>query len=313
MYKFKSIRPRRLKQGDTVGIVSPAWSFDPLHFKEGVDKLKDMGYRVKYDSSIFSKYWSMAGHDKERAGQINRMFADKEVKAIFCAQAGYGSMRVLPYLNKKIIKKNSKIFIGYSDITILLYYLYKINNMVVFHGPVVSGEINKNMNTINLDYLTTAITQREPLGEMQFSTLRSLKPGVARGILIGGNMSLIISAIGTPYDIDTENKILFLEDIGEDLEVIDDYIMHLKLAGKLRKIKGIVFGRMIDCVAHSGSKYTIRDILSENLKGINVPVVYGFPSGHRMFGDINITLPLGIPVTLDAEKPALFINEAGVR
>lgn len=313
MYKLKRIKPRRLREGDTIGIVAPAWVFDPGNFKEGVDRLKRMGYKVKYDNAIFRKYWSMAGHDKERAAQINRMFADREVKAIFCAQAGYGSIRVIPYLDRKIIRRNPKIFIGYSDITIILYYLYKISRMVVFHGPVVSGEINNNTSSINLDYLVTVLTRPEPLGEIQYSTLRCLKKGVARGILVGGNMPLIISAIGTPYDIDTENKILFLEDIGEDLEVIDNYIMHLKLAGKFRKVKGIVFGRMIDCLDHSGNKYTIKDILNENLRDVNVPVIYGFPSGHRACGDVNITLPLGVSVTVDAEHPSLFIHEAAVR
>ncbi|MBN1913700.1 MAG: LD-carboxypeptidase, partial [Candidatus Omnitrophica bacterium] len=271
-----------------------------------------MGFRVKYDPSIFNKYWSMAGHDKERAAQINRMFADKEVKAVFCAQAGYGSIRVIPYLNKRIIRRNPKIFIGYSDITILLYYLHKISRMVVFHGPVVSEELS-DINNISLDYLTTAITQPKPLGSMQFSSMRTLKPGIARGVLVGGNMSMMISAIGTPYDMNTENKILFLEEIDEDLEVIDNYIMHLKMAGKFRKVKGIVFGRMIDCFDSSEHKYSIGEVLRDSFKGINIPIIYGFPSGHRTKEDINIALPLGVSVTLDAERPALVINEAAVR
>jgi len=313
MYKFKPTRPRRLRRGDTVGIVAPAWSFDADNFRRGVEQLKGMGFRVKYENTIFSNYWSMAGYDKERAAQINRMFADKEVKAIFCAKAGYGSIRTIPYLDKEIIRNNPKIFIGYSDITILLYYLYKTARMVVFHGPVVSGEMRPGMNSISRDYLLRAITQPEPIGEIQCASLKTLRPGKASGVLIGGNLSMVISAIGTPYDIDTQNKILFIEDIGEDLEVIDNCIMHLKLAGKFKKVKGIVFGRMVDCVDDSGNKYTIEDIMDDSLKDIDVPIIYGFPSGHRKPGDINITLPLGVPVTLDADKPALFINGAAVK
>jgi muramoyltetrapeptide carboxypeptidase len=312
MSKLRLKRPPRLREGDAIGIVAPAWSFDPDNFRKGTEKLKALGYRVKYDSSIFSKYWSMAGHDKERAAQINRMFADKDIKAIFCAKAGYGSIRTLPYLNKKIIRKNPKIFVGYSDITILLNYLYRIAHMVVFHGPVVSGEINNDMNPINLDYLRFALTQTTPLGQIEFPMLRRFKPGRARGLLVGGNMSLIISAIGTPYDIETDNRILFLEDIGEDLEVIDNYIMHLRLAGKLKKVKGIIFGRMLDCLDYSGRKYTLKDVLNDSLGDIDVPIVLGFPSGHRIFGDLNITLPLGVPVTLDADKPAILIHESAV-
>ncbi|MBN3038579.1 MAG: LD-carboxypeptidase [Candidatus Omnitrophica bacterium] len=313
MRRRKATKPARLKKGDTIGIVAPAWSFDIGNFKRGIDKLRKLGFKVKFDRSIFSKYWSMAGYDKERAQQINRMFADKEVKAIFCAKAGYGSIRTIPYLNKKIIKRNPKIFIGYSDITILLSYLYKTVNMVVFHGPVVSDEIHDNMNSITLDYLLQAITQPIALGELHFSSLRSLRPGKATGVLVGGNMSLFISALGTAYDIDTDNKILFLEDIGEDLEVIDNYLMHLKLSGKFRKLKGIVFGRMIDCLDYSGKRYTIRDILNDILHDAHFPIIYGFPSGHRGQGEIDVTLPFGVPVTIDADYPKLVINEAGVK
>ena len=309
---MKIIKPRRLNKGDTIGIVAPAWTFDPDTLKKGVDKLKKLGFKVKYDRAIFSKYWSMAGHDKERAEQINRMFSDKEVKAIFCAKAGYGSMRTIPYLDNKVIKRNPKIFIGYSDITILLSYLYKTARMIVFHGPVVSDEIYENMSPITLDYLLHAITQMYPLGELQFPCLKTLKSGKASGILVGGNMSLILNAIGTPYEIDTNNKILFLEDIGEDMEVIDSYIMQLKLAGKLKRVKGVVFGRMIGCVDQSGEKYSIRHILNDILHDVNVPIIYGFPSGHRDPGEIDITLPLGVSVTLDANDAKLIVNEAAV-
>jgi len=309
---MKIIKPHRLNKGDTVGIVAPAWTFDPDTLKKGVDKLKKLGFKVKYDRAIFSKYWSMAGHDKERAEQVNLMFADKEVKAIFCAKAGYGSMRTIPYLDSKVIRKNPKIFIGYSDITILLSYLYKTAQMIVFHGPIVSDEIYENMSPITLDYLLHSITQPRPLGELQFPCLKSLKSGKASGILVGGNMSLVLNSIGTPYEIDSQDKILFLEDIGEDMEVIDSYIMQLKLAGKLKRVKGIVFGRMIGCVDLSGEKYTIRHILNDVLHDVNVPIIYGFPSGHREPGEIDITLPLGVSVTLDANDPKLIINESAV-
>lgn len=305
-------KPPALSRGDTIGIVAPAWSFDPARFREGVEKLKDLNFKVKYDHSIFNKHWSMAGHDKERARQINRMFADKKVKAIFCAKAGYGSMRTIPFLDKNIIRRNVKIFIGYSDITALLSYLYKTAKMVVFHGPVVSGEIRNDMNPITLKYLLKAVTQTKPLGSINVSGVKLLKPGRATGVLVGGNMSLIMSAIGTPYEIDTDNKILFLEDVGEGLETIDDYLMQLKMAGKLNKIKGLIFGKMIKCVDYSGKKYTIKNILYDILKDLPVPIVYDFPSGHRAFGDINVTLPFGVSVTLDADEPKLIINESGV-
>ena len=133
------VKPQRLKQGDTIGIVAPASSFDIDGFKRGVKMLRKMGYRVKYERSIFNKCWSEPGHNKQRGFQINRMFADKEVKAIFCAKAGYGAADIIPYLNKRTISRNPKIFVGYSDITILLLYLQKIANMVVYNGCRVTS------------------------------------------------------------------------------------------------------------------------------------------------------------------------------
>ena len=313
MKVFRIRKPQCLKKGDTIGIVAPAWSFDRHKFMRGVEKLRSLGFRVRYDRSIFSKYWSMAGHDRERANLINRMFADREVKAILCAKAGYGSIRTIPYLNKKVIRKNPKIFIGYSDITILLSYLYSVGRMVVFHGPVVSGEIHENMNSITLHYLFKAIREPDTFGVSEFSTLKSLRTGRATGILVGGNMSLLVSAIGTPYDIDTDNKILFLEDVGEDLETIDHYLMHFKLAGKFKKIRGIVFGRMLGCIDRSGKKHNIRNVLYDILKDVKVPIIYGFPSGHRVLGGSNVTLPFGVNVTVDSYKPELIVNESGVR
>jgi muramoyltetrapeptide carboxypeptidase len=310
---MKFSTPQRLSKGDTIGIVAPAWSFDHGNFKKGVRVLKKLGFRVKYDRSIFRRYWSMAGHARQRADHINSMFADMDVKAIFCAKAGYGSIRTIPYLDKGVIKENPKIFIGYSDITILLSYLQKVARMVVFHGPVVAGEIHEEMNRLSLEYLLRAISKPEPLGELSFPSLRTLRPGKASGTLVGGNLSMIISAIGTPYDIGTENTVLFLEDIGEGLEHIDNYLMHLKLAGKLKKIRGIIFGRMIDCVNYSGTKYGMKDILKDILYDIDVPIIYGFPSGHRSLGDVNVTLPLGVPLTLDADHKKVIITRAGVK
>lgn len=313
MYKNKVILSKCLRQKDTIGIVAPAWSLERYSFRNGIEMLRELGYRVKYDKCIFNHYGYMAGNDRQRGEQINRMFADKEVKAIFCAKAGYGAIRTIPYLDEKIIKSNPKIFIGYSDISILLYYLYSVAKMVVFHGPIISGEIYEDMNEATLNYLLRAVSQPYRLGELKFDYLKVLRPGRAKGVLIGGNLSMFINTLGTPYEIDTTGAILFLEDIGEGLDVIDNYLMHLKLAGKLDKIKGLVFGRMVDCMSSDSRRYNIKKILDDILKNVDIPIVSGFPSGHMMQGRVNVTLPLGVLATLDANNPRLIINEAGVR
>jgi len=311
--EFLLVRPKRLRRGDTIGVVAPAWSFDPVRFRKGVTQFRRLGFNIKFDRSIFSRYWSMAGHDRDRAEQINRMFADREVKAILCAKAGYGSIRTIPYLDKSIIKRNPKIFVGYSDLTVLLEFLQRVANMVVFHGPVISGEIHKNMSRITLEHLLRALTQAVPLGEVSFPGMKTLRGGKAKGMLVGGNLSMLVSGIGTPYDIDTDHKILFLEDIGEDLEVIDNILLHFKLAGKFKKVRGLMFGRMVDCHDVSGRRYKIRNIVDDILGDIDIPIVYGFPSGHARGRGANVTLPLGVSVTLDADRPSLTFNEVGVR
>jgi muramoyltetrapeptide carboxypeptidase len=306
------LKPPSLNVGETIGIVAPAWSFDEASFTAGVEKLNSLGFMVKYDPSIFSRYWSMAGLDRRRAEQINTMFANKEVKAILCANAGYGSIRTLPYLDKRIIRKNPKVFVGYSDITILLSYLRSIGRMVVFHGPVLAGEIYEGMNSETLDSLLRAVVDTSPIGAIESHSLKSIKPGRASGVLVGGNLSMIISSLGTPYEIDTKNKILFLEDIDETLETIDNHFMQLKLAGKLKSIKAIILGQMVGCRDTSGNGFTVADIINDICDIRDMPVVHGFPSGHRHGEGPNITLPFGIGVTVDADKPAIFVHGSGV-
>ena len=311
---MKLIKPLRLNSGDTIGIITPTWSFDAANFKKGVTKLKKMGYRVKYDYSILSRFWTMAGFDKERADQINQMFAAREVKAIFCAKGGYGSIRILAYLDPKIISQNPKIFLGYSDITLLLLYLQTVANMVVFHGPVIAGEICSGMNYLTEDYLKNSISQNKPLGRLSFPRMRAFKKGKANGRLTGGNLSMIMALMGTPYELNTDGSILFLEDTNEDIDVIDRYLMQLKLAGKFANVKGIIFGRMVDCFDYSRKRYKIRDVLKNVFVEYDFPIIFGFPGGHlQKRENPHITLPFGVSATINSEPASVTFNEAGVR
>ena len=312
MDKAKSpvIKPPRLNRGDVIGIVAPSSSFDIENFKRGIKKLRLMGYKVKYERSIFNKCWSMPGHNKQRSFQINRMFADRQVKAIFCAKGGYGSVEILPFLNRKIIRRNPKIFVGYSDITILLLYLQKIANMVVFHGPVVSDEIYEGMNSVTLDYLLRTLSQTSPLGAVMFPQLTSFKPGKASGTLVGGNLSLIADSIGTFYRISTSGTILFLEDIGEDLKRIRNYLLRLRRAGVFKGIKGVLFGIMVDCFE---VQENLRTLVNDIFKGYDIPILFGFPSGHKYKREApHVTLPLGVKATIDADNLMLQIDEEAV-
>ncbi|MFH1505289.1 MAG: LD-carboxypeptidase [Candidatus Omnitrophota bacterium] len=303
------IKPKRIGIGDTIGIVAPASAFDIEKFHQGVKVFEALGYKVKYEQEIFDKEWAMPGHDEQHGAQFNRMFADKEVKAIFCAEAGYGSIGILSYLDKRIIRKNPKIFVGYSDITTILLYLQKLANMVVFHGPFVSGEIHERTHPLTIEYLFK-LFKAEPLGELRFPQLIAFKSGKATGRIVGGNMSLIVESIGKPYKIRTANSILFLEDVGEDLNTIKKYFSHLKYSGKFRKVKGILLGRMVDS---SGKDHDLRNIIEKIFKNYDIPILYGFPSGHkRLSGELHVTLPLGVSATIDADELVLKINESVV-
>jgi len=309
--KNNIVKPRCLSKGDTIGVVAPASSFDVEHFKSGVKVLHELGYKVKYDRTMFHPCWSKPGHNKQRGEQINKMFADKEVKAIFCAKAGYGSAEIIPFLDKRVIKKNPKIFVGYSDITIILLYLQKISNMVVFHGPVISDEIYEGTHQLTLEYLFKLFSNPAPLGKLKFPQLIAFKPGKASGKIVGGNMSLIVSSIGSPYKIRTAGSVLFLEDVDENFDTIKNYFFRLKHAGKFRGIKGLLLGKMIDS---SGKDHDLRGIIDKIFKKQNIPVLYGFPSGHlRLSGGLQVTLPLGVTVTIDADELALTVNEGAVK
>jgi len=306
----KIVKPRRLSGGDTIGIVAPSSSFDLDKFKRGVAMLRSLGYKVKYERSIFNPCWSRPGHNRQRARQINRMFADKEVKAIFCANAGYGSAEIIPYLDKRIIRRNPKIFVGYSDITIILLYLQKLASMIVFHGPVIAGEIYEGMHQLTLEYLLKLFSNPSPLGELKFPQLIAFKSGKANGRIVGGNMSLIVESIGKSYRIRTADCILFLEDINEDFDTIRNYFFRLQHSGKFRRIKGLLLGRMLNS---SGKDHDLREFIEKIFKKRDIPVLYGFPSGHlRLRGGLHVTLPLEASVTVDADDLSLTVNEAAV-
>ncbi|MBN3041038.1 MAG: LD-carboxypeptidase [Candidatus Omnitrophica bacterium] len=304
------IKPPKLKSGDTIGVVAPASSFDRDNFKQGVKVLRNLGYNVKYERSIFNRCWSQPGHNKQRAYQINRMFYDKDVKAIFCAKAGSGSAEIIPFLDKRVIRKNPKIFIGYSDITFILLYLKRVANMVVFHGPVVADEIYQEMHPLTLEFLNRLLTEPKPLGELKLPQLISFRQGKASGRIVGGNLTMVVEAIGTPFHIITAGCILFLEDINEKIEAIEDYLKRLRRAGFLKKIKGLVFGKVTD---PSGREHDMRSLIEKILKGYDIPILYGFPSGHlQLRGGLNVTLPLGVMVTVNADELSLNLDESAV-
>ncbi|TES90851.1 MAG: LD-carboxypeptidase [Desulfobacteraceae bacterium] len=291
--------PPRLMPGDTVGIVAPAGPFDREKFMKGKTVLESMGFQTFFDESIFHKYGFLAGTDIQRADQVNRLFADPDVQAVVCARGGYGSMRILPFLDFETIQKNPKIFIGYSDISALLSVLHDRCGLVTFHGPVVTTLANAAQGTIAA--MRTVLTSNTIL-ELKPEKGIVIKPGAALGTVAGGNLTTLCHLVGTPYTPSFNGKILLLEDLGEAPYRIDRMLTQMELAGCFEGLKGLVLGSFEEC----GQPDEIFRIVQEIFRDVDIPILSGFEIGHR---GINITIPIGLGATLDADRQVLAFHE----
>lgn len=297
-------KPLALKPGDTIRIVASSSPFDPEDFRKGIQLLKFWGFKTKYQKNIFSKKPYLAGSDARRAGELLTALRDPHAKAIFFARGGYGSMHLLPYLDKCKIPPNPKIILGYSDITSLLSFFQKKWGWVTFYGPVVSKDIQLKTHATTLKSLKNAITKLKPLKPIR-SPMMVLKPGLTTAPLTGGCLSLIVSLIGTKYDLNTDNKILFLEDINEKPYKIDRMLTHMKLAGKFRKCRGLIFS-----IPGPNPKQHYIATIQDVLKDFRGPIVFNFPAGHTK---VKLTVPLGIRACLNTQKKSLEFLESALR
>ncbi len=287
------IMPSLLSTGDTVGIVSPASHIpraNEEYLEQGLERVKQMGFAVKSSPSLRErKHLYLAGKDQERAEELMAMFLDPEVKAILCSRGGYGAQRLIPYLDADQIRSHPKPLVGCSDITVLLIYLLQQCLVIPFHGPNVATSQFVQGDAEMAFALKRALTSAEPLAEIACSELRG---GEAEAEIIGGCLSSLITVLGTPYEPDFQGKVLLLEDVNEPPYKIDRMLTHLKSAGKLAGVKGVVFGQMPGCDTDNG---LLREVLVDVLGAIEGPILFGFPSGH---GPRNLTIPLGVPVQI---------------
>jgi muramoyltetrapeptide carboxypeptidase len=292
------IKPHALTSGDTIGVVAPAGVVDPRELERGIKRLEGLGFQVKVGRFVRNTFRTMAGTDRERASDLLEMFSHPEIRAIVCARGGYGSARVIPYLDSDLIRLHPKIFVGSSDITVLLLYLTQKCGLVAFHGPMVGPNFGKAPSRLTEGSFAETLTQPKPLGSLQLPGIKILKKGVAVGRLTGGCLSMLCSALGTPYEPNTEGTILFLEDVKEPPYRIDRMLTQLKDAGKFKGVRGILFGQMWECYPEQGAGYLLEDVILDVLEGFEIPVLLDVPSGH---GPDNITLPLGVRVRLSTE------------
>jgi muramoyltetrapeptide carboxypeptidase len=307
------IKPPALRPGDTVGIVAPASNIKRDELEAGCEGLRRAGYRPFYFDSIFEQDLYFAGTVRRRAHELEDMFTREDVRAIVCARGGYGSNYLLQELDWNKIKTHPKIFVGYSDLTALLTYLSDALGLVTFHGPMVAKDWAPK-DGVDLPSWQAALTGTSAW-ELELgagSGVSGLVDGSAEGVLYGGCLSILVASLGTPYEISTEEKILFLEDVATKPYQIDRMLMQLKLAGKLNGVRGIVFGEMRDCIQTTNQGYTLQEVVLRIVGGLGVPVAFGLRSGHVSAG--NITLPIGVraELTVRADQVSLRLLETSV-
>ena len=315
------IKPHHLSPGETIGIVAPASAPpDPKAIDRSVAVLEGLGFKVKLAPNARKRRGFLAGSDRERAADLMNMFQDARVKAILCVRGGYGTARLLSLLDFPTIARNPKIFIGYSDITSLHCALLAKANLVSFHGPMLNSEfVKKDLPDFTLQSFSRTLMRASAPGAIcqgyKTKTVSILRRGTAGGRLIGGNLSLLCTTLGTPYQPSFKDKILFLEDLDEPPYRFDRMLTHLLNAGLLQQVAGVAVGLNKNCKdpkARTATEYrqTLEDVLRERLLPLKVPVVAGLPFGHVRH---NATLPIGVQATLDAERGDLAINEAAVK
>lgn len=315
------IKPERLQPGDVVGIIAPASAPpDPKAVDRAAAQVERLGFKPKLARNVRARHGFLAGSDGERATDLMTMFADKKVRGIICIRGGYGTARLLNLLDYAVIRRNPKVLAGYSDITSLHCALLVKAGLVTFHSPMLNeGLGGEKFPAFSNESFLRNVTQAKPPGSLcagyDKKSISILRRGVVAGRLIGGNLSVLVTTLGTPYQPEFKNRILFFEDISERPYRLDRLLTHLLNAGLLQQVAGVAVGLNQDCDEPADAKakeykQSSADVLQERLKPLGVPVVTGLPFGHQ---PLNATIPIGVRARLDANRGDLIITEAAVR
>lgn len=317
-----SLKPAALRQGDTVGLITPStFVSDPDRLLLAERTLRYFGLKPKFGRNVKKREGYLGGTVAERVSDLHDMFRDPEVRAVFCIRGGFGAAHLLEAIDYALIARNPKIFLGYSDITALHLAIHRRTGLTTFHGPVVLS----GFTAYTQEHFRKALFETKPLGTLTnppdsdplrpAHLLRTVRPGKARGPLTGGNLTLISTTLGTPFEIDTKGKIVFIEDVDEQPYSVDRMLTHLKLAGKLDAAAGIVFGECSDCRPRDfkpsfDSTFSTAEVVDRILGNLSIPVFTGLTIGHT---SDQLTLPLGVMATLDADEKKLIIEEAATK
>ena len=301
-------KPPGLKSGDRIGLIAPSSPFREEAFQQGIAFLEKVGFAVHYRQDLLSRRPGfLAGDDACRAEEFMSMFRDPSVRAVFAVRGGYGAQRILHLLDCETIQRNPKLFLGYSDSTVLLNFLLDRCGMACCHGPLVT-EMG-SLSRLTEQHLLRVITQ--PLAPEVFpmTQARWIREGEARGVLVGGNLSVLCSTLGTPWEVNTTGRILFLEDRGERPYRVDRMLVHMRQAGKFDALAGLVFGDIIsgrEGAGHESPDSAMFEVLRANTCDLSVPVLCGLPVGH---GSENLALPVGLEAELSSRRGGLNVME----
>ncbi|MCI0332269.1 MAG: LD-carboxypeptidase [Planctomycetes bacterium] len=313
------IKPKALRRGDTIGVVAPAGPVERERIDRALERVCQRGFRIKTYGDIYRRTDYLASDDATRADELMAAFADSETSAVWCARGGYGVVRLLQRIDFELIRCNPKVFIGFSDITALHIAIQQRAGLVTFHGPNLQDGFGKpdDMPAANEAALWRAVSADEQSAldagytfdfpNLDSSEMRPITTGIASGRLTGGNLAVICGLMGTPFEIETAGRILFLEDVSERLYRIDRYLAQLSLAGKLQSAAGILLGTFsYEDSEPAESHAAITALLDEYLGWLGIPVISGFPSGHAQY---NLTLPMGALVEIDANSGCVKVLE----
>lgn len=301
-----AVRPRALRPGDTIGIIAPA---GPIENREalylGIAALERLGFRVRFDDRIFESLRYLAGSDRARAEELMRSFEDPGIQAILALRGGFGCSRLIGLLDEKRLRHNPKLFMGFSDLTTLHLFFRRRFGWITIHGPNAMTIATALADPEQERHLCSLWRDPGYLPRFLFPQATAWLPGTAEGKITGGCLSLVVASLGTPYEIKTEGKILFLEDLGEAPYRVDRMLTQLKLAGKVDEVAGILLGTFHECKPDKGD-YTVEETLRDFVEELGVPALAGFPAGH---GPNNWALPLGVSVRIEAESRQVEVIE----
>jgi muramoyltetrapeptide carboxypeptidase len=299
--------------------VTPGSYISEQELEDSIKSLESLGFNVTYSENILDRNGYFSSLDNVRAADLNKMFERKDVKGIVCARGGYGCSRILPLLDYDLIRNNPKVLTGYSDVTSLLCGIFVKTGLVCFHGPVGISTFNE----FSVGYFDDVlINPKERLTlfskvdekDWEGKNITPIKSGKAEGELAGGNLSVVVSLIGTEYDIDTTGKILFFEDIGEEPYSIDRMLTQMLMAGKLDEARAIALGVFKDCESKKenpsfDSSFSLLEVFFERLGKLDIPVIYGLSFGHIKN---KFTIPIGVNAELDVVNQTITLLEPAV-